>query len=205
MTMSALPIWASDAGPAARRAARAAGWRRRDLWWERLQERANRELEAGDTHRAARRFLIAWWLARALLPEADPRRATSLANAGLAARLRGAERTAARRYGDARALWSHVAATLEGIEIRPRARSSLFHLRMELRHGETYRANMRARLGRFVAEAGDALEAIARGEPPSVRLHARWRGEKPAVFDDTRKLLAACLLIATDREPDSKG
>jgi hypothetical protein len=28
------------------------------------------------------------------------------------------------------------------------------------------------------------------------RLYERWRGEKPAVFDDTRTLLAAALLVA---------
>lgn len=193
--MSALPISASDAAGVELRAARAAGWRRRDLWWERLQEAGNRDLQAGERRRAARRFLAAWWLA-ATLPRDDPRRATSLANAGLAARLRGAERTAERRYRDAIRLWSRVPAALDDLEIRPRARSSLFHLRMELRHGETYRANMRARLGRFIAETGEALDAIARGEVPPHRLAARWRGEKPAVFDDTRKIVAACLLVA---------
>jgi hypothetical protein len=195
--MSARLISASERGNAMR-AARAAGWRRRDLWWEVLQERANADWAAGRRRRAAWAFRLAHWLALAGLPARDARRATGLANLGLLARARGDERTAAARYRRALRLWSAVPAALPELEIRPRARSSLFHLRMELRHGETYRANLRARLGRFVAEAAASLEALARGEAPPVRLHERWRGEKPAVYDDTRKLLAACLLIASE-------
>ena len=77
-----------------------------------------------------------------------------------------------------------------------RARSSLFHMRMEAKHWDTYRANMRTRFARFAAEAGDCLEALAEDRPPPHRLRGRWRAEKPGVFDDTRKLLAAALLIA---------
>ena len=33
------------------------------------------------------------------------------------------------------------------------------------------------------------------GQAPRHRLYERWRGEKPSVFDDTRKFLAAALLI----------
>jgi hypothetical protein len=180
------------------RAARAAGWRPSDLWWERLQERANSDWAAGRRRRAAWSFRLAHGLAMARFPAGDPRRATSLANIGFLARRRGDDAAAVRRYRQAVRLWSAVPGTLPTLEIRPRARSSLFHLRMELRHGDTYRANLRARLAGFVAEAGAALEALARGDPPPARLHARWLGEKPAVFDDTRKLLAACLLIASE-------
>jgi hypothetical protein len=195
--MSAPPISASERAraDAEMRAARAAGWRRADLWWERLQERANRDWEAGARARALRGFRRAHWLARALLPAGDPRRATSLANAGFAARAGGARRTAARRYAAAIRLWAGVPPTIGGIELKPRARSSLFHLRLEVAHGATYRASQRARLARFVAEAGTALDAVAAGAPSPVPLFARWKGAKPPVFDDARKLLAACLLI----------
>lgn len=197
--MSAPPISASDVSRAEARTARAAGWRRRDLWWERLQERGNRELAAGNRAAASRGFLAAWWLAVVGFSRNDPRYATSLANAGYAARLRGAERTARSRYARARRLWASVPDVIADIEIRPRARSSLFHLRMELRHRDTYEANARARLAAIASEAGAALAAIETGAAPPVRLHSRWKGEKPAQFDDRRKLLSACLLIAPDR------
>jgi hypothetical protein len=203
--MSAPPISASDRAAARKRAdaemraALAAGWRRSDLWWERLQERANRDWEAGDRARALRGFRLGYWLALGAFRADDPRRATSLANAGFAARARGSERTATRRYAAALRLWAGLGRWLDGIEVKPRARSSLFHLRMELRHREAFRANMRTRLARFVAEADAALAALANGRPPPAPLFPRWKGAKPPVFDDTRKVIAACLLIAPSK------
>ena len=195
--MSALHTSASDRRDTEMRAARAAGWGRSELWWERLQERANAAWEAGDAARAARRFRLAWWLARAALPRADPRRATSLANAALAARQAGADRLAARRYAAALRLWADVPSALDRLELRGRARSSLFHLRLEARHRAAFEANRRTRLARFVVESGETLAAAAAGRPAPHRHFARWRGEKPAAFDDARRLLAACLLLAT--------
>ena len=72
-------------------AARSAGWRGCDLGWERLQERAHEALRSGDTAYAARLWRRAWWLALLRIPRGDPRYATSLANAGMAARLAGNE------------------------------------------------------------------------------------------------------------------
>ncbi|MDE0347558.1 MAG: hypothetical protein OXI66_17525 [Boseongicola sp.] len=89
---------------------------------------------------------------------------------------------------------------LDGLEFRPRVRSSLFHMRMETRHRETYEANMRARIANFVTEAGQALEAAEAGAPSPHRLYDRWRGERPAVFDDSRKLLGAVLLICARQQ-----
>jgi hypothetical protein len=58
---------------------------------------------------------------------------------------------------------------------------------------------MRTRLARFVAEADAALAALAAGRPPPAPLFPRWKGAKPPVFDDTRKVIAACLLIASSK------
>lgn len=114
---------------------------------------------------------------------------------------------ASRHYALARRLWADVPDILDDLEFRPRVRSSLFHLRMESRHRETYEANMRARIANFVNEAGQVLEAAEEGAPSPHRLYDRWRGERPAVFDDSRKLLGAALLIcARKREnPDRKS
>ena len=196
--MSAPLTWGSERGDAEMRAARAAGWRRRDLIWERWQERANRDLAAGRRVAAFRGFRRALWLARLSFDRGDPRWATSLANAAFAARDRGAVRRAARLYARAIARWERAPAALSAMQIKPRARSSLFHLRMEARHWDTYRANLERRLRGFHGESASALEALARGGPAPCRLHERWRGEKPSVFDDTRKFLAACLLIVSE-------
>ncbi len=190
-TMSAPPISASDA-----RAAKAAGWSSAELRWERMQEAAHEAFRAGDAVAAARLWRRARWLAAFRLRRGDPRRATSLANAAMAARLAGREARARKLYARAIRLWAEVPGLIERIQPAPRARSSLFHLRMELRHRDAYLANWRTRMAGFVAEAGAALEALERGERPACRLIERWRGERPPVFDDARRLLGACLLIA---------
>lgn len=182
-------------------AARAAGWRGCDLGWERLQERAHAALRDGHSHHAARLWRRAWWLAMFRLSRSDPRYATSLANAGMAARLAGNEALARRRYAHALRLWGAVPDWVEGMTIARRARSSLFHLRMEAKHWDTYQANMRRRALNFAREAAACLDAAAHGTVAPSRLHDRWRGEKPAVFDDMRKFLGAALLLAAWETP----
>lgn len=179
-----------------RAAARTAGWRDSDLGWERLQERALDALRAGDRAAAARAWRRAWWLALLRFGRGDPRHATSVANLGLAARLAGREALARRRYARALGLWGAAPDWIERMKIARRARSSLFHLRMEAKHWPSYEANMRRRAQAFAREAAACLDAAARGAPAPHRLCERWRGEKPAVFDDMRKFLAAALLIA---------
>jgi hypothetical protein len=198
MIMSGLRISGSDAVSVEMRTALAGGWRRSDLYWERIQETANRELRSGRRRRAAGMFLSAMAIALTCFPRTDPRYAASLANAGFALRVFRLEAAAARFYRDAIEIWSVADRTLEAAEIRPRARSSLFHMRMEARHWQTYSDTRKARLAGFIAEADQALRAIASGHNPTCRLFTRWVGEKPAIFDDSRKILGACLLIASE-------
>jgi hypothetical protein len=196
--MSVPPIWAFDRNDPEMRAALAAGWRRRDLWWERLQERGNIALIEGRRGQAVRSFRRAHWISRLGFAKNDPRRATGFANLAYAARLSGSESKAQRHYATALTLWSKAPLMLETCQIKPRARSSLFHLRMEVQYWDVYRSNMKMRLGRFIQETSEALMALCKSEQPSHRLFSRWRGEKPAVFDDTRVLLAASLLVASE-------
>ena len=193
----------SKAGSSEWRVARAAGWRRSDILWERLQERGNAAWANGDVSLARRQFLFAWYLARFFFHRGDPRMATSIANVGFIAREAGQFGLASRHYARARKLWAEVPGVLDGLEFRPRVRSSLFHLRMETRHRETYEANIRARIANFITEAGQALEAAEQGAPSPHRLYDRWRGERPAVFDESRKLLGAVLLICARKQEDS--
>ena len=174
-------------------AARAAGWRRSEIWWERLQNRAKTRQMAGDLDAAARYWMLAWRLGRLFLPRDDPRFACGLANAAAAARHRGRLRAAEVRHRHACQLWRSVPAWAERIRPAPRARSSLFHLRLAHRHAETYRENLRAKLREQVDQAMASLEASIL-ETPGAK--PRWIRERPPVFDDTRRLLSACYLMA---------
>lgn len=203
--MSAPPISASDrvsdraSSLRAReeRAAAAAGWSKADLAWERMQEDAAAACAEGRTRDAIRLWRRARALAFFRLSRRDPRYATGLANAALAARLSGRERSARRLYAQALRLWRRVPTTVATLEPGPRARSSLFHLRMEARHRDTYLDNLRRRMAGFAAETEAVLAALAEDRAPPHALTRRWRGEKPPVFDDVRKFMAAALLIAT--------
>ena len=182
------PIWGFDRNDAEMRLALQSGWRRSDLIWERLMERALSEGRARDLR-------LADWLARLRFSKGDPRRATAAAGRVRQAFDAGDANLATRIARRANAEFSGVEDFIANLAIAPRARSSLFHLRMEARHRETYHDNMRLRLSKIAAETTEHLEALTSEARPPHRLFTRWRGEKPSVFDDTRKLLGACLLI----------
>ena len=148
---------------------------------------------AGDLDVAARYWMLAWHLGRLVLPRNDPRFACALANAAAAADHRGRRRVAERRRQRARELWRRVPVWADRIRPAPRARSSLFHLRLARRHAETYRENLRAKLRAQVGEAAASLAAHAL-EPPGAQ--PKWVRERPPVFDDTRRLSSACFLMA---------
>lgn len=193
--MSAPHIWGFDRDDTEMRAALSAGWRRSDLAWERLMERGNEALRAGSSGRAWRMFVAAGMLARLRFGRDDPRRATALGARAVLLERAGAGQGATALRDWAIADWARVGDFVDGMGIRPRARSSLFHLRMEARHRDTFQANLRTRFGRIAAETAETLAAIGTPDRPGHRHYARWLGERPGVFDDTRKLLAACLLL----------
>lgn len=184
-------------------AARAAGWRGCDLAWERLQERANAAFREGDCVKASRLWRRAVWLARWRLTRDDPRYATSLANAGTAALLSGNAALARRRYARAFGLWGAAPDWVDAMTVSRRARSSLFHLRMESQHWDSYQADFRRRAMDCAREVAASLDAAAKGLPVPAQLHDRWRAQKPAAFDDFRKFLGAALLLAVSTaEPE---
>lgn len=194
MNTSVPHILESDADPEWGMAKKA-GWRRADLTWEHLQEEGNALMVAGDGAGAAKAFRRAARIAFWRFSLSDPRRATSLANLALCDRLADNEKRARRRYAKARRIWAKVDGFIAGMEMARRARSSLFHLRMEAKHWDTYQENMRIRMTAFAGETAGALAALEEGDTPECRLFGRWRGEKPSIFDDTRIFLAAALMI----------
>lgn len=206
--MSGLPISGSDlprrAGAAwlrlraadpETRAALAAGWHRTEIEWERMEEEALGAWAAGEYTVAAALWRRGWVVARRRFAAGDPRRATALANAGLADLVDGRRHRAGRRVAGARRLWAAVPGWIARAEVQPIARSSLFHLRMETRHRETFAANAREQLVGHAVEAAERLDRLAAGALPDTRPE-RWRRDRPRTFDNRRRLMAAVLLLA---------
>ncbi|WP_254656433.1 tetratricopeptide repeat protein [Roseovarius sp. 217] len=196
MNMFAPRIWGFERGDTEMRVARAAGWSRADLVWERLTEAGCAAYTAGDRTGAARMLRRAGWVARLFFQAQDMRRATSLANLAVLARDAGQGARAERLQKQALSRWMGASEAVGGIVFKPRSRSSLFHLRMEALHRDTFHDNMRKRYRAIAAESDQALRRLLTGARPDRPICARWRGEKPPVFDDGRKFLAAALLIA---------
>jgi hypothetical protein len=192
MNMFAPRIWGFDRDDAEMRMALAADWSRADLVWERLTEAAIAAFSTGDLRRTGRLLLGADLVARLFFDAHDLRRANTFANRSFLARRQGRMARAEAFQKRALTLWTGASDSIERLEFRPRSRSSLFHLRMEALHRDQFHANMRTRYRRMAAETEQVLRAAASGDRP---MFVRWRGEKPPVFDDSRKFLAAALAL----------
>ena len=198
--MFARRIWEFDFAAPQARAALRSGWSRADIMWESMMEAGCDAFAASDSARAAREFRRAWWISRTFA-RVDLRRAATSAALGVAC---GNPRHLARAR---RAFAAHADSQIAQTQIGPRARSSLFHLRMEARHREAYHGNLRRRMSAIAGETLECICAMERGLAPPHRLHSRWKGERPAVHDGTRMTLAALLLIPEPpgRAPSAAG
>jgi hypothetical protein len=194
MNTSAPRIWGFKRD-AEMRVARAAGWSRADLIWERLMERALAAAGEGRARKAMRLFRLADLLAGMAFPGADLRRAAAPANLAVLRFRAGALEKAEVLQARALRVWAGAEAQVAAMQIAPRSRSALFHLRMEALHRETYHGNLKTRVGRIAAETGETLRNLTSGRAALHRHASRWRGEKPVVFDGSRKVLGACLLL----------
>ena len=177
----------------------AAGWREQDLEWERLQSEALTALAEGRAAEAAEPWAGALRLARTDFAPNDLRLATSIANQGAAAALRGEADFADSLFQEAEMVWDLARTWIDELKPTQRARSSTFHLRLESKHPGGYLEFERERrrvldkegrgrlnsLKKSVLSASDATERLA-----------RWQKERPEGFTDGRKLLGAVLLIA---------
>ena len=176
------------------------GWKPSDLRWERLQEKGNMRLEEDRFVSAALNFLIARILAGMFFQSTDLRFLTSQSNIAFTLNRLGYRKMACRSYRKLVNRWKEL-GTFDhmDLEIKPRGRSSLFHVRMEALHWDQYRQNVTSRLQKFTEETGQCLDCFAREQEIPHRLFSRWKGEKYPIFDDTRKILGACLLVAGGR------
>jgi len=185
------------------KAALAAGWEPAEIEWETKEERAAALALAGRLGEALPLWRQGLRLARENFAPGDPRLGTSLANLAYGLRESGETGQATPLLQEAKRCWDASWHWINRLHIAPRARSSLYHLRMELRHRAQYEANARNRLEAFAAETREAVARLAAGGPPPPRTYRRWRSEKPPQFNDSRKLLAACLLLVS--AADEKG
>jgi hypothetical protein len=181
----------------------AAGWREEDLEWETVCETAVRHIADGQLDPARTEIARALRIAAANFPDNDPRLGTSLANQGAALTSAGEAHLAGRTVADALAVWRRADGWIAKMTAPRVARSSLFHMRMEQRHRATYEARWRVKWAELAAEARGRIDApgtLALVSPTEAEERlARWERERPAMLNDTRKLMAAVVLLAGRR------
>jgi len=140
-----------------------------ELEWLALTEGAAEEFNDGDCAAAIDRWRKADELA-ASLPEYDPRRACTLNNSGVAELLGGEHAAARETFVAALSAWDDAHEWVAHMGLQPRARSSLFHMRMELQHRGRYDAPVRNRhrqalqRGRAVTLTNLAVCLVASGD-----------------------------------------
>jgi len=182
----------------------AAGWRAEDLAWERSAEEVLAALASGDIDAARQAAARGLRLAREHFEADDPRLVASLHGNGVCLKLDGRHDLAARLLDEAAAAWRRTGSWIDRMHAPRTARSSLFHMRMEGRHRATYEERWRAKWQDLEKEARAVttadLSGVAAGDA-AARLD-RWRRERPAMLNDTRKLMAAVILMAGPHQTD---
>jgi aspartate/methionine/tyrosine aminotransferase len=176
-----------------------AGWSEADLAWEATAERTAEAVAREDHTKAKDSAGEALQLARANFASNDPRLGTSLANYGMCLSLSGRSEDSLFLLREGLDVWRQSPGWIAHMEAPRMARSSLFHMRMEARHRSTYRARWQERWREIAAEATARSEAliVSPGVPVAAAADAfaRWRRERPAMLNDTRKLMAAAFLL----------
>jgi hypothetical protein len=182
-----------------------AGWIEADLAWEEAAERAANAVAEDNYALAKDEAGKALQLARADFEPVDPRLGTSLANYGLCLSLSGHSGSVAPLFREALDVWRRADPWIARMDAPRVARSSLFHMRMEALHRDTYRARWQERWQEMAAEAKARIGALNAGDgahdATGAESLARWRRERPAMLNDTRKLMAATFLLLAPPTP----
>ncbi len=195
--MSAVPISAVEISAAVFAEAKAAGWKKSDLLWEAEFARAAELFVIGESESANLLWARALRRARRGFDSDDPRLAASLANCAAALRAKGRKKQSEKMFAEAKTTLARCGEWIARARPEQTARSSVHHFRMEVKNRAVYRENFRNRLRAFAEEAAVAVCRLEKTEnaPLAVSL-ARWQKEKPPICGDSRKLLAAVLLLA---------
>ena len=175
-------------------------WTSADADWEALQTAAAEAFSANDLTGAAASWGAALRIARASFEADDPRLATSLANHAVALRQKG-EPVPARLWQEALEIWDEAAAWLLRQRFAPRARSSIFHLRLEARNPGAYDDNLRRQATSLLYEARAATAALAAGACGQAPDPTAFQAFRSARFDALRKVLAAVHLLLAPAPP----
>ncbi len=187
----------------------AAGWAEADLAWEHETEHAAEAMAQGAADRAKAAAGRALQIARESFSATDPRLGTSLANFAVCLHLSGDTNGVASLLRQALETWRGTGPWIDSMDAPRVARSSLFHMRMEVLHRETYRARWRIRWQEIAAETKARLAALNEALAPSpatgAEALARWRRERPAMLNDTRKLMAAAFLLLAPPLSDTQA
>ena len=175
-----------------------AGWTEADLEWEDSTVEVMAALGRGDPEGAKALSGKALRLAREAFGADDPRLGTSLANHACCLKAIGDAPAAGKLLAEARLVWQGCGPWIARMTAPRVARSSLFHMRMEQRHRDTYEDRWRDKWQSLVEEAQHRLKALENRQKSASAgdCLARWERERPAMLNDTRKLLAAVTLIA---------
>ena len=108
-----------------------------EFLWVHITETATSEFDDGRFSIAAEKWQNAYRIARGF-EDCDPRLAGSLNNLAIAFRIEKDFEQAARCYRTALENWELASHWIDGMRLTQRARSSLFHLRLERRHRKKY-------------------------------------------------------------------
>lgn len=122
--------------------------------WLQITESASSEFDDGRNSTAAKKWQNAYRIAQSF-DDSDPRLACSLNNVGIASRINHEFDVAERIYRSTLEKWKSTAHWIETMQLKQRARSSLFHLRMERKHREKYN-DIARRKYRKLPSAGQA-------------------------------------------------
>ena len=120
--------------------------------WEAFSEVALTAYSCARCDEAAHYWQRAHELSEAFAPN-DPRRAASLNNRAIAHFRAGDFATAEARFIEALDAWEAGLDWIGSMELSPVARSSLFHLRMEQRHADSFASIRRTRFRELLAGA----------------------------------------------------
>lgn len=174
--------------------AASAAWRAEDAAWERMQAAVRTALAADDLPLARQQAGAALALARAHFQAGDPRLAATLAlQAWL---LRPIDpRLAGARFREADMHWAQGAVWLaaQPPPVR-RARSSIFHLRLESKHPGAYRNRLVEDMRALLAE-GQARHARLREAGDDARPADALPAAAGLAFDTWRKVRTAVDLL----------
>ena len=138
-------------------------------------------------------------LARAQFETHDPRLGTAVANFGHCRCAMDQETGTGELLREARDIWAGCDGWVDNMTAPRSARSSLFHMRMEQRHRDSYEERWRTKWRELVEEARGHLAGLADGPVCAAAAGQacaeRWDRERPAMLNDSRKLMAAVILL----------